>query len=78
MSSIRSAKYVQLNLHKYNYDIIIGRSFYVSAPTNCSSMDHKLPANLRCEMKYNIFRRKVLSFININNLYIYLFSFVSF
>ena len=65
----------------------MGRSFCVSAPTNWN----KLPAKLRREINYNIFRRKVklFFFININivlylfiviksTCYIYLFSFVSF
>ena len=55
ISSLRSAKSVKLNLPKYNYETIMGRSFYVSAPTNWN----KLPVKLRCEMKYNIFRGKV-------------------
>ena len=33
----------------------MGRSFCVSAPTNWN----KLPVKLRCEMKYNIYQRKV-------------------
>ena len=37
----------------------MGRSLCVSAPTNWN----KLPAKLRCEMKYNIFCRKVKLFL---------------
>ena len=69
LSSLRSAKSVKLNLPKYNYETIMVRSFYVSAPTNWN----KLPEKLRCEIKYNIFLRKVkLFFININ-IVLYLF-----
>ena len=55
LSSLRSAKSVQLNVSKYNYEIIMGKSFCVSAPINWNN----LPAKLSCEMKYNILRRKV-------------------
>ena len=59
LSSLRSAKSVKLNLPKYNYETIMGRSFCVSAPTNWN----KLPTKLRCEFNYNIFRRKVKLFL---------------
>ena len=66
----------------------MGRSFGVSAPTNWN----KLPTKLRCEINYNIFRRKVklfssliliLFYIYLSKLfkstcYIYLFLSVSF
>ena len=59
LSSLRSAKSVKLNLPKYNYETIMGRSFCVSAPTNWN----KLPTKLCCEINYNIFRRKVKLFL---------------
>ena len=59
LSSLRSARSVKLNLPKYNYETIMGRSFCVSAPTNWN----KLPAKLRCEINYNNFRRKVKLFL---------------
>ena len=59
LSSLRSAKSVKLNFPKYNYETIMGRSFCVSAPTNWN----KLPTKLRCEINYNIFRRKVKLFL---------------
>ena len=34
LSSLRSAKSVKINVPKYNYETIMGRSFCVSAPTN--------------------------------------------
>ena len=46
LSSLRSAKSVKLNLPKYNYETIMGRSFCVSAPTNWN----KLPAKLRYKL----------------------------
>ena len=42
ISSLRSDKYVKLNLPKYNFETIMGRYFCVSAPTNWN----KLPAKL--------------------------------
>ena len=59
LSSLRYAKSVKLNLPKYNYETIMGRSFCMSAPTNWN----KLPTKLRCEINYNIFRRKVKLFL---------------
>ena len=59
LSSLRSAKSVKINLPKYNYDNIMGRSFCVSAPTNWN----KLLTKLHCEINYNIFRRKVKLFL---------------
>ena len=59
LSSLRSVKSVKLNLPKYNYETIMGRYFCVSEPTNWN----KLTAKLRCEINYNIFRRKVKLFL---------------
>ena len=59
LSSLISTNSVKLNLPIYNYVTSMCRSFCVSAPTNWN----KLPENLRCEMKYNIFRRTVKLFV---------------
>ena len=71
LSSLRPSKSVKINVPKYNYETIMSRSFSESEPTNCSPWN-TLSAKLRCEEKYNIFRRKVKYFININIFYIYL------
>ena len=54
-SSLRSAKSVKLNLPKYKYKLLLGRSFRITAPLNWNL----LPNKLRCISNVISFRAKV-------------------
>ena len=58
-SSLRSAKSLKLNLPKYNYRLLLGRSFRITAPLNWNL----LPNKLRCISNVILYRAKVKCYL---------------
>ena len=59
LSSLISANSLKLNLTKYNYRLLLGRSFRITSPLNWNL----LPNKLRCISNFISFRAKVKCYL---------------